>query len=182
MNDREKKLLTALLIAGFLILNFGAVNLFFLPRLKEAKTKVEELDREYEDAQEKLADSHRYDTEIAWLDRVASEPMTPQDAVSRLNSLVTKEAKKWGLEMKDPDLDDPMVDPSLNFHRARMRIEVSGREQAVFTWLNKLDSPDDLRAVTTMRIETRRNDPTQIDCLVEVEQWFLPELNTPPEA
>lgn len=183
MNDREKKLLTILLIAGFLILNVAAVKLFFQPRVDAAKSKTEELKKEYESAQEKLDERHKFEAEMNWLDRTASEPMTSQDAVSRLNNLVTTEARKHRLELSNPTLDEPLVDDTLHFHRARMRVEVSGKEKQVFGWLlSRLTSPDDLRMVTSMRIEGKRNDPHSIDCLIEIEQWFLPEEDTPPEA
>ena len=65
--------------------------------------------------------------------------------------------------------------PELEFHRARVEIEVSGREQVLFQWIDRLNTPSDLRAATTLSINPKKDDDTQVDCRVTLEQWFLPK-------
>ena len=63
----------------------------------------------------------------------------------------------------------------LEFFRARVEIEVSGREQVLFQWIDRLNSPSDLRTATSLRINPKKDDDTQVDCAVVLEQWFVPE-------
>jgi hypothetical protein len=65
--------------------------------------------------------------------------------------------------------------PSLAYHRARVEMEVSGSEKALYSWLDRLHSPVDFRAVTMIRLYPKRDDDTLVDCQVTVEQWFVPE-------
>ncbi|NIP92225.1 MAG: hypothetical protein GWO24_01620 [Akkermansiaceae bacterium] len=77
--------------------------------------------------------------------------------------------------MKRRKIQPAIEDPGLNYHRARVELEVSGREQVLYQWLDRLHSPADFRAVTFMRLNPKRDDDTQVDCQVMIEQWFVPE-------
>ena len=66
-------------------------------------------------------------------------------------------------------------DAGLSYHRARVELEVSGREQVLYQWIDRLNSPADFRTVTQMRLNPKRDDDTQVDCLLLIEQWFVPD-------
>ena len=40
--------------------------------------------------------------------------------------------------------------------------------------------PELNRAITFLRISPQRDDPTRVDCELEVTQWFRPEIEEEP--
>jgi hypothetical protein len=57
-----------------------------------------------------------------------------------------------------------------------MEIQVTGMESGLYRWLDRLHSPNELRAITYMQVKPLKSDDTQIDCQIVVEQWFVPEV------
>ena len=98
-----------------------------------------------------------------------------QDAAeSELVQFVNREASNRRLEVKRRKIQGAITDESLSYGRARLELEVSGREQDLFGWIHQLNSPRDFRVVTMLRMFPKRDDDTQVDCQVVVEKWFVP--------
>jgi len=181
MSDREKRLVIVLLVLGFLGLNAGALKLWYLPRIKEAKDTSERMIGERDRAMIDIFDQEDKQDEIEWLNRSEREKSW-QKAVADLEALASREAQRRGLTLKRKAKPLTAIEhEDLYFNRAAIEIEVTGREQILFQWLDRLNSPSDLRAVTTLRINPKKDDDTVVDCLVVLEQWFVPPPKETPD-
>jgi hypothetical protein len=175
MSSREKRLLLFLSIAGFIVLNlFG---------YKQYDAKCEDFRREKAAATQALRDaklfrdsSQHVAAEMDWL--AAHEPpqsAAAQDIQNTLQQLAVKEAEKFGLEVKRQKLMPADETQGNHYNRAKVEFVVNGKEDALYKWLDSLHSPDQLRAVTSLRLSPDRDDDTKIDCTVVVDQWFVPQ-------
>ncbi|NNC89837.1 MAG: hypothetical protein HKN82_15375 [Akkermansiaceae bacterium] len=175
MTGREKRLLIILLAAVFVVANFAAYKLLFVPREAAAKARLTTAEAQLAEGQLLLDTQDQFEDEIAWLAKHEPEPATVQDTQTRLQQLMQREAQRNQLEIKRQRLQPSIEDPGLYFHRARHEMEVNGLEAGLYRWLDRLHVPNELRAITFMQINPQRDDDTRIDCKVVVEQWFVPE-------
>ena len=176
MSDREKKLMIVVGVLVFGILNVAAYKYYYLPKKGQAKSNKEEFTSRMETAIELLRVQDSQKTEMEWLKRSEQKVIkSSQQALTDLESMANREAQRRGLEVKRVKPLAALADASLEFHRARVEIEVSGREQVLFQWIDRLNSPSELRAATTLSINPKKDDDTQVDCRVTLEQWFLPK-------
>ena len=175
MSAREKRLLFFLLVVGFLVLNAAALKMFFLPKLQAARSQEKSLKEDYEEGLKDLEKQGDQAEEREWLAKYEPQPIPSQKAESQLEELANREAQRRGLTVKRRKIQPAVVDEGLSYHRARVELEVSGREQVLYQWIDRLNSPADFRAITQMRLNPKRDDDTEVDCLVLIEQWFVPE-------
>ena len=176
MSEREKRLLVVVAVLVFGLINVGAYKLYYLPHKEEAQKSKEEFTSNRQTAMEmlKIQDSQR--AEMDWLERSEQKVIkSSQQALTDLEALANREAQRRGLTVKRVKPLPALEAPELEFHRARVEIEVSGREQVLFQWIDRLNTPSDLRAATTLSINPKKDDDTQVDCRVTLEQWFLPK-------
>lgn len=173
MSVREKKLLLFFATAGFLVLNFLAIGFF--------KTKRGEVDRQREQARQKLETSEMFSAsreqvtdQMDWLATQEPEPAANQDVQTKLQQLCENEAKATGLTIKSQKPLSTEATAGLHYHRAKIQITVNGTEEALYRWFDRLNIPEQLRIATTIRISPNVQDDTQIDCTATIEQWFVP--------
>lgn len=178
MSPREKKLLIFFAIAGFLILNFFVIGYY--------NTKRRDVDHQRHQAQQKLETSETYRAsrelvtdQMDWLAQHEPEPAANQDVQTKLQQLCENEAKATGLTVisQKPQPTDSAV--GLHFHRAKIQITVNGTEEALYRWLDRLNTPEQLRIASSIRMSPNAKDDTKIDCTATIEQWFVP---LPPSA
>jgi len=183
MNDREKKLLVLVGVIVFLILNLAAWSVVYSPRKKAAEAKETEYVGKMGKAKDRQFELDEIQPQAEWLERNEQKMVKSwQKALADLESLANREAKRRGLTVKQVKPMNASNIEGLDLHRARVEIEVSGREQVLFQWLDRLNSPSDLRAVTSLIISPKKDDDTQVDCQVRLEQWFVPEAVDPIET
>ncbi len=176
MSDREKKLIIFVGILVFVVLNLGVYKVWYAPRKKEAVKQKKEFVRMKGEAMDDLIAQESKRAEIEWLERNEQKQIkSSQKALADLEALANREAKRRGLTVKRVKPMTGIEDGNLEFSRARVEIEVSGREQVLFQWIDRLNSPSDLRTATSLRINPKKDDDTQVDCAVVLEQWFVPE-------
>ncbi len=175
MNSREKRLSIFLVVVLFLIGNVLALKKFYLPKLEDARSEVESLEAGLEQAEFALEMEGEMKAEMDWLLKYEPQPIPSQKAESQLEQLANREAQRRGLTVGKRKIQPAIVDSHLKYHRARVELQVSGSEHILYQWLDRLHSPPDFRAVTFMRLNPKRDDDTQVDCQVVVEQWFVPE-------
>jgi len=178
MSGREKRLLFFLLVVGFIVVNAAVVKLYYMPKLKEARSREISMENAYKQGLIDLEDQEDKQEEIDWLLKYQKEPQAAQKAESQLEQLAKSEADRRGLTVKRRKPLTAIADPVLHYHRARVEMEVSGREQVLYQWIDRLNSPADFRAVTMMRLNPKRDDDTVVDCLVVIESWFEPKTDT----
>ena len=176
MSDREKKLGILVEILVFVVVNLGVFKLWYLPRKEEAKSQAKEFADMKKEALEAISAQDSRRAEIEWLERSEQrQRKSSQKALADLEALANREAKRRGLTVKRVKPMTGIEGDKLQFFRARVEIEVSGREQVLFQWIDRLNSPSELRTATSLRINPKKDDDTQVDCAVVLEQWFVPE-------
>ncbi len=172
MSPREKKLLIFFTTAGFLVLNFLAIGFYKTKRLQveselaQASQKLETA-RMYRASREQVAD------QMEWLATHEPQPAANQDVQTKLQQLCETEARTAGLTIKLQKPLDTDATEGRHYHRAKFQITVSGREEALYQWLDRLNMPEQLRAATVIRLSPDKDD-TLIDCAATIEQWFVP--------
>lgn len=172
MSPREKKLLIFFAVAGFLVLNFLAIGFYKTKRqavernLNQANRKLETA-RMYRSSREQVAD------QMDWLAKHEPQPVANQDVQTKLQQLGETEAKSAGLTIKSQKPLPTDATEGRHYHRAKIQITVSGREEALYLWFDRLNMPEQLRAATVIRLSPNKDD-TLIDCTATLEQWFVP--------
>jgi hypothetical protein len=174
MSPREKKLLIFFGLAGFVIVNFLAFNF--------ASTKRIDVNAQRTDAEQKLAQAEMFQEsreqvtdEMEWLAKHEPEPAANQDVQTSLQQIVEREAKAVGLTIKPGQKPLPTDTTGTHFHRAKIQITVTGPEDALYRWFDKLNVPDQLRISSQIRLSPNPQDDTKIDCTATIEQWFVPK-------
>ncbi|MGJ8633478.1 MAG: hypothetical protein ACSHX7_06115 [Luteolibacter sp.] len=173
MSEREKKLLTLLLIAGFVIVNF-----ILFSALQEKKALAE---TEFEAAKARLQQaiiysdsSSQLSEEILWLSENEPPPAEYQDIQNQLQKFAKGQALNLGLNVIGEDFL-PTDESGAHYHRAQMTIKVSGTEQALYRWFNAINDPASFRAAYHINLKPN-NDDTLIDCSATLAQWFPPAI------
>jgi hypothetical protein len=177
MSSREKKLILFFGLAGFIILNFLAFGFF--------KNKRLDVDRERALAIQKLetaemfsASRERVTDQMDWLAEHEPEPTANQDVQTQLQQFAEREAKSTGLTIKTQKPLPTDATEGRNYHRAKIQFTVTGTEESLYRWFDRLNTPEQLRIASQIRLSPNTQDDTKIDCTVTVEQWFIP----PPPA
>ena len=178
MSPREKKLLTLFALAGFIILNFVAIR-FFIDKRMSVKAARTEAVRQLDTAEMFAASKNDVIDEMEWLSQHEPTPTPHQEVETELLEMVAREANAAGLTIKPSSQKiQPVDEKGPHYHRAKMVISVTGMENSLYRWLDRLNSPEDFRTVTTIRLSPNREDDTKIDCTATFEKWFVP----PPSA
>lgn len=175
MSDREKKLLLYFGLAGFVILNFLVFNF--------AVSKRAEVDRARADAEQKLdiaitiqENSEKVLEEMDWLAEHEPETAANQDVQTKLQQFADSGAKSFGLAIKSQKPLPSDVTEGKHYHRAKFQFVVTGTEESLYRWFDKLNDPAALRIATQFRLSPNQQDDTKIDCTATIEQWFTPAL------
>ena len=173
MSAREKKLLLFFGFAGFAILNFLAFKFATVKRAEVNSNRTlaqQELNtaEEFQDKRVQVTD------EMDWLAEHEPEPVANQDIQTTLQQLTEREAKTTGLTIK-AQKPLPTDSTGVHFHRAKLQITVTGTEQALYQWFDRLNVPQQFRVASQIRLTPNQQDDTKIDCTATIEQWFVPK-------
>ncbi|GAA5123173.1 hypothetical protein JIN84_11040 [Luteolibacter yonseiensis] len=173
MSDREKKTLIIFGLAAFVMLNFLGFNF--------AVSKRGEVDRARAQAEQQLdqaimfqENSEKVSAEMDWLSTNEPETIANQDIQAKLQQFADSGAKSFGLNVKAQKLLPSDVTEGRNYHRAKCQFVVTGTEQSLYQWFDKLNDPFLLRIATQIRLSPNQQDDTKIDCTATIEQWFTP--------
>lgn len=177
MSPREKNLLFALVAMAFVAVNFMGYRVWYQPRLEAMETAARAAQRETDFNNVEVQSLEFITSDQAWLATHEPEPASIGRMKTTIQQLAQNEALRAGLTEKRVSFGDDVIDPGLNYHRSRFRIEVSGDEAAIYRWLDKLHNPSEFRAVTFVRLSPQATDATRADAEVYLDQWFVPESN-----
>ncbi|MCW1886457.1 type II secretion system protein M [Luteolibacter flavescens] len=183
MSDREKKLVLFFGLAVFVLVNFFGISWF-----QSQKQKVA---RQLTDAKGKVtlaeATAASFDTvygEMEWMAKMIEKSPAPKNGqlvATELEQYASNQATTHQLEIKRRAIK-PNDETGIHFHRAKVEFNVSGREESLYRWLDRLQMPDQFKAVTSMRLSPDAKDDTMIDATVEVEQWYVPLVDGGSDA
>ncbi|MGA0853757.1 MAG: hypothetical protein ACO3RK_02965 [Luteolibacter sp.] len=173
MSPRERNLLLFFAAAGFIVLNL--LGLGFV------KSKRADLDRKLNDAEQQLATAESFQAnaeevvdEMQWLAEHEPTPAASQEVLTELQQFCESEANTAGLTIKNQKPLEADETEGRHYHRAKMQLNVTGREDALYRWLDQINDPANLRIATQFRLTPEAKDDTLIDCTVTVDQWFVP--------
>ena len=174
MSAREKRLLIFFSIAGFIIIHLLGYKFY--------EAKRSDVQRAKNTARQALADakmfrdsSQRVAGEMDWLAGHEPPPAAAQDVQNTLQKYAEEGATRQSLTIKRQKLLPATENPGSRYNRAKIEFVVNGKEDALYRWLDSLHSPDQFRALTSLRLSPDREDDTKIDCTVVVDQWFVPQ-------
>lgn len=174
MSDREKKLLTLFLLAGFLIVNFFLYTLYaqkktlYATDLDSAKARLQQAIA-FSESSNQLAE------QMEWLAKNEPEPATYQDTQNKLQQFAETQARNFGLTIKSQELL-PTDDSGTHYHRVQVKFNLSGQEAALYKWFDAINDPTAFRTTYTIRMTPNGQDDTRIDCSATLSQWFPPIL------
>ncbi|MFK7851337.1 MAG: hypothetical protein AB8D78_10200 [Akkermansiaceae bacterium] len=172
MSSREKKLLILFLTAGFLLVNFFLYSLFVQKRtiaaneLNAAKARLQQAIA-FQNSSDQLAE------QIDWLTENEPEPSVYQTVQTNLQQFSERQAVDFGLTIKKQELL-PTDTTGIHYHRAQIRIRLTGPEQALYRWFDSVNNPSEFRSAYQIRLNPNTQDDTLIDCTATLAQWFPP--------
>ncbi len=178
MSDRERNLLILLVTMAFVAVNFLGYKLWYAPKMaallstkNSAETKAE--------ANEGMGNVLGIrQKDLDWLERFEPKPSSLGKMKTRIQQLAESEAVRASLTVEGrPKFGSDIVDPNLNYHRARYQITVNGPEASIYRWMDRLHNPNEFRVITYLRIKPQRDDATRADCEIYLDQWFVPEAS-----
>lgn len=172
MSPREKKLILFFALAGFAVLNFLAIGFFKTKRADVDRQKAEALVK-LESAKNFSASREQVTDQMEWLAQHEPEPAANQDVQTKLQKFSETEAKNLGLTIKSQK-PLPTDATGKHYHRAKLEITVTGSEESLYRWFDRLNVPDQFRIASRVRLSPNTQDDTKIDCTATVEQWFVP--------
>ncbi len=173
MSPREKKLLIFFAIGGFAVINLLGFNYFAKVQLDIRSQHVKAVNQ-LKTAELISASRNEVESEMEWLAKYEPQPTDYQPVQTALQQLAEKEVTAVGLTLKSQKLLPTEDTAGLHFHRVKVQLTVLGPEQSLYTWFDHLNSPENLRCVTSIRLSPNKEDDTKIDCTAIIEQWFIP--------
>lgn len=174
MSPREKKLILFFALAGFAILNLLAFN-FLKAKRVEVNTQRAQAEQKLATAEMFRDSSAQVTDQMAWLAEYEPKPATNQDVQTNLQQLTEREARSASLTIKTQKPLPTDAGDGKHYHRAKIQITVTGTEEALYRWFDKLNTPDQFRIASEIRLTPNQQDDTQIDCTATIEQWFVPQ-------
>jgi type II secretory pathway component PulM len=180
MSEREKKLVILFSVGIFLVLNYFGYK-FYLDQKDRTLRDLRKAQTELAKAKDYQAQSSTVVDEMQWLDEHLPQPKAGQTVSSELMNYVENQAASNGLTVKRRK--QGQVVEGTRFNRAKAEFVVNGMEENLYRWLDRLQAPDQLRAVTHLQLFPQRDDDTKIECTVTVDQWYIPTDGSPvPDA
>lgn len=174
MSDREKKLLTLFLIAGFMIVNVFLYT-FYKNKKNLYETNLDSARSQLEQAILFRESSSEFAEQMDWLAEKEPKPATYQDTQNALQLFAETQAKNFGLTVKSQE-PLPTDDSGVHYHRAQVKINLTGKEEALYKWFDAINDPNIFRTALQIRMTPNSKDDTLIDCSATLSQWFPPVL------
>jgi type II secretory pathway component PulM len=173
MSPREKNLLIFFAAAGFLVLNFLVIGWYRSKHAEIARQHALAIQK-LESAEQFRASREQVTDEMDWLASHEPKPAANQDVQTALQQLCQTQAESAGLTITSQNPQPTDAAAGLYFHRAKIEMAVNGTEEALYRWLDQLNTPEKLRIASSIRLSPNVKDDTKIDCKAVIEQWFVP--------
>jgi type II secretory pathway component PulM len=171
MSPRERNLIVLFAAAGFLVVNFLLYSWFNGAR-DRARAELEDARLAVERAEMQAASRELVANQMDWLAQHEPEPIPYLDAQTNLQQFVEREARAAGLTIRTQSLL-PVDASGTHFHRAKVQFNVTGNEDALYRWFDRIKSPEEFRVVTRILMSPNRENDALIDCTADIDQWFI---------
>lgn len=181
MSEREKKLLSLFGVAGVILLAFWGYKSYISKSL-ELKNNRATAENTLKEAQLFLASSEAVTDEIEWLAEHEPVPTASEEVPTKLQAFADSEATRAGMSVKKRDIlpSASAIDGTSPYYKyAQVRYTVTGEERNLYSWFDRMNSPNDFRVISEITLTPNREDDSLIDCIVTFDQWYVP---LPPGA
>jgi hypothetical protein len=172
MSQREKKLLIIAAVVIALLGCFWVVN-FYQKKTISIKAEKRNLQDEVALSEGLLKVKEQISDEMNWLQAHEPKAESGEQVPARLQEFCATEASNASMTIKSQKIL-PNIEDSPRYHRAIVDFTITGKEQMLYQWFDRIHSPDDFRVINSITMTPNREDDTQIDCAVAVEQWYVP--------
>jgi len=163
--------------AGVILLALWGYKSYENQKLKVASDR-KAAEKALIDAQDNLAQRDSILDEIEWLAEHEPEPEAAEQVPTKLQQLASSEATRAGMTVKKMDiLPDRSAesDEQQGYYKvAQVKFTVTGEEKNLYTWFDRMHSPNDFRVISEINMSPNREDDSKIDCVVTFDQWFVP--------
>ena len=180
MNTREKNLICLLFGVAFL-----AINIFLFTSFKAAmQKKRNQFDtgaKKLKLMQQDLVTWESKADDVEWLANNQPPEGVHGNMGAELASYTEQVAKRHGVVLSQrPSPQRADTDESGAYRSARAKVKANAMDAQLYKWLSDLQDPALSRSVTFLQISPQRDDPTRVDCELEITQWFRPEMEQEP--
>ena len=176
MNSREKTLLFVLFGVAFFVIN---IFLFtsFQSAMQKKRSQLDVGAKKLKLMEADLATWESKADDVEWL--MNNQPVVGVhgNIGAELAAYTEKVANKHGVSLsKRPSPQRADTEETGAYRSARAKVVANAMDGQLYNWLVELQDPELNRAITFLRISPQRDDPTRVDCELEVTQWFRPEI------
>ncbi len=171
LTPKEKRLLSLLLGALFLLFNVVALKAF-LGRRAAFRGHIAQLEAQLSQNRAILAQKGYWAERAEWLH--ANQPtddITSVDDDNRFIEFVESSAKESGLAYTRRG-GGPVPSEGKPYAEVFDASTVKGNMEALVKWLVKLQQPKDFRAIKQLRIKS--GEPPEVTGDIEVARWYRP--------
>lgn len=180
MTSREKNLILLLFGVAFLVINiflFTSFNAAMQKKRSQLDIGAQKLDLMERD----LATWESKADDVEWL--ANNQPVIGVHANigAELAAFTEEAAKRHGVALsKRPSPQRADIEEAGAYRSALVKVTANAMDEQLYKWLTDLQDPALSRSVTFVRISPQRDDPSRIDCELEITQWFRPEREDEP--
>ena len=176
MNSREKTLIFVLFGVAFFVIN---IFLFtsFQSAMQKKRSQLDVGAKKLKLMEADLATWESKADDVEWL--MNNQPVVGVhgNIGAELAAFTEKAANKHGVSLsKRPSPQRADTEETGAYRSARAKVVANAMDGQLYNWLVELQDPELNRAITFLRISPQRDDPTRVDCELEVTQWFRPEI------
>jgi len=180
MNAREKNLICLLFGVAFLV-----INIFLFTSFKSAmQKKRSQLDagaKKLELMEQDLVTWASKADDVEWLANNQPPVGVHGNIGAELAAYTEEVAKRHGVVLSQrPSPQRADMEEVGAYRSARAKVKANAMDSQLYKWLSDLQEPRLSRSITFLRISPQRDDPTRVDCELEITQWFQPEMEQEP--
>ena len=180
MNQREKNLISLLFGVAFLLINIFLFS-SFTAAMQKKRSQLDAGAKKLYLMEQDLASWESKAEEVEWL--VNNQPVegVHSNIGAELSAFTETVANRHGVILsKRPSPQRADTEEDGAYRSARAKVTANAMDDQLYKWLSDLQDPELSRSVTFLRISPQRDDPTRIDCELEITQWFRPEMEEEP--
>ncbi len=176
MNTREKTLILTLFGVAFLIIN-AFVFTSYQAAMQKKRIQLQKGARQLEQMEKDLATWATRAEEVEWLSNNQPAEGVHGTVGAGLVKDTEEAARRHGVTLpKRPSPQKADPDEVGVYQSARVKAVANAMDEQLYKWMTDLQDPAKSRSITFLRISPQRDDPTRVDCELEITQWFLPEM------
>jgi len=168
LSSRERRLMTLLLVAGFVILNFLGYQALAQRRtaaLGQQRTLRFDIAR----LQELQAAKPLADLNTEWVNNHLPAYTDIDQLETHLFNVVTSKAAAAGVDLTKKDPRPTQKDNLV--HRSIMDLEVTAEMESLVTFLHDLQGREDFRFISFLEL-TPTKDEERVRCQAQIQQWW----------